>query len=116
MIVKIKLKSKDNDEFTMMFGNSYKSWESQFREYCQNFKPVEILQLETSKEDWIGWGGLKWCSEDEFQDELNREGCQEGELDNSDPRIYAEMHFVFNKIAENIANKIHQTNSKFRNT
>lgn len=105
MIVKIKIKSIDG-VFTMMFGNSYKSWDEQFREYCRIFKPIEILELETSSEKWKGWGGLKWCNEEEFQNELNREGCQDNEPDNKSPRIYKKMCFVSNTIAENIANKV----------
>jgi len=106
MIVKIKLKSKDSEIFTMMFGNSYKNWESQFREYCYAFRPVETLLIETSKDDWIKWGGLKWCNEEEFQDELNREDCQDGEPNNENPRIYAHMYFTHNEMVNNIANKI----------
>jgi hypothetical protein len=105
MIVRIKLKTK-NEVFTMMFGNSYKNWEEQFREYCFTFKPIEIIQIETSPEKWKGWGGLKWCNENEFQHELNMEGCQQNEPDNTKPRKYEYMRFGSNKIVENIANKI----------
>jgi hypothetical protein len=105
MIVKIKIKSS-SDTFTMLFGNSYKNWTEQFREYCYAFKPIEVLEVETSKEDWKGWGGLKWCNEDEFQEELNREGCQSSDPDNPNPRIYKNMRFSSNRIVENTANKI----------
>ena len=105
MIVRIKLKSK-GETFSMMFGNSYKNWDEQFREYCFTFKPVEIIQIETSPEKWKGWGGLKWCNETEFQHELNREGCQDKDPDNPKPRKYEYMRFGSNKIVENIANKI----------
>lgn len=108
MIVKIKLKDeKEGEYYYMMFGDSYKSWEQQFREYCATFKPIgEVLEVKTSKEKWIGWGGLKWCNESEFQKELNREGCQEKDADNPDPRVYEYMDFIKNKIAFNIARKI----------
>ena len=102
MIVKIKLKSKD-EVFTMMFGNSYKDWDEQFREYCSAFKPIEVLLVVTSPEKWKGWGGLKWCNENEFQNELNREGCQDKDPDNPNPRIYENMRFIQNQIASNIA-------------
>lgn len=89
-----------------MFGNSYKNWEEQFREYCFTFKPIEVLEVETSSEKWKGWGGLKWCNETEFQHELNREGCQQNEPDNPKPRKYEYMRFNSNQIVSNIANKI----------
>lgn len=105
MIVKIKIKS-EGEIITMLFGNSYKRWDIQFREYCWLFKPIEVLEVETAKDKWKGWGGLKWCNENEFQNELNREGCQSSDLDNPKPRVYANMVFKSNKIAENIINKI----------
>ncbi len=105
MIVKIKLKTK-RKIITMMFGNSYKNWEEQFREYCFNYRPIGVLAVETSPDKWIGWGGLKWCDEMEFQHELNREGCQQNDPDNSSPRKYEYMRFNTNNIVSNIANKI----------
>ncbi len=105
MIVRVKLILKE-EIVTLMFGKSYKKWEEQFREYCFTFKPIELLSVETSAEKWISWGGLKWCVESEFQYELNREGCQENEADNINPRKYSYMKFVSNPIALNIANKI----------
>lgn len=105
MIVKINVKSK-GEESVMLFGNSYKNWEEQFREYCFTFKPIEVLWVVTSPEKWIGWGGLKWCEEKEFQNELNREGCQQNDLDNTKPRKYDLINFNQNRIASNIAHKI----------
>ena len=105
MIVRIKLKSKD-EVFVMMFGNSYKDWNEQFSEYCSMFKPIEFISIETSSEKWKGWGGLKWCNENELQNELNREGCQDKDPDNPKPRIYENMHFGINKIVGNMARKI----------
>jgi hypothetical protein len=105
MIVKIKLKSKD-EVFTMMFGNSYKDWDEQFKEYCSRFKPIEVLSVVTSSGKWKGWGGLKWCNENEFQTELNREGCQDKEPDNQNPRKYESMTFTQNQIVGNMARKI----------
>jgi hypothetical protein len=106
MIVKIKVKSKDGDIFTMLFGDSYKKWNIQFNEYCSNFKPVEILEVKTSRSEWKGWGGLKWCNELSFQYELNREGCQSTEPDNTNHRIYSDMVFNSNPVAENLAKSI----------
>lgn len=100
-----------NLEFTMMFGNSYKDWKTQFKEFLRIEKPIKIVSVETSKEKWIGWGGLKWCEECDFQEELNREGCQEKEPDNPRPRKYDNMTFQENRICFNEANKIF-SNSK----
>lgn len=105
MIAKITIGSGKHI-YTMMFGNSYKNWTEQFSEYCWLFKPINIIDVQTSKEKWKSWGGLKWCNEDEFQHELNREGCQSSEPDNANPRIYSNMRFVPNPIAKNIAKKI----------
>ena len=106
MIVRIEIKPKEGEPFTMMFGNSYKSWEQQFREYSFMFKPIEVLSVDSSKHDWIGWGGLKWCNETEFQHCLNREQCQYNDKDNINARKYEYMKFNSNQIAFNIARKI----------
>ena len=105
MIIKIKIKRADK-VYTILTGNSDKSWEMQFREYCHNFKPIEIIQVDVSFEKWIGWGGLKWCDENIFQQELNREGCQEDEPDNPNPRKYENMRFTLNTWVEDKVRKI----------
>lgn len=83
----------------MMFGNSYKPWEMQYDEYIwmckRNGSPVELISVETSHSKWIAWGGLKWCPEDKFQQQLNREGCQDNEPDNPKPRQYSNMKFKY---------------------
>jgi len=104
MIVRIKVKEKEQIDI-MLFGNSYKTWDEQFQEYCRMYKP-EILEIATSPEKWKSWGGLKWCKEECFQHELNREGCQENEPDNPKPRKYENMRFVENRIVENMGRKI----------
>lgn len=84
----------------MMFGNSFKPWEMQFNEYIwmrrNNGSPVELIKVETSHSKWVSWGGLKWCPEERFQHQLNREGCQDSEQDNPKPRKYDEMNFMQN--------------------
>jgi hypothetical protein len=105
MIVRIELKGKE-DFFIMMFGDSYKKWYIQFEEYCHKFPELRLINIDVSKEDWIGWGGLKWCNENEFQEELNREGCQDKEPDNPKPRQYNKMHFESNKFIESKVKKI----------
>lgn len=81
----------------MMFGNSYKPWEMQYDEYiwfCKNNNiKLELINVETSHSKWISWGGLKWCPEERFQEQLNREGCQDDEPDNPKPRQYTKMNF-----------------------
>lgn len=105
MIVKLELIAADGGNITMLFGDSYKSWQTQFNEYSYTFKPKNLITAETSKEKWISWGGLKWCNDSNFQKELNREGCQDNDPDNPKPRQYENMKFVKNQIVENIANK-----------
>ena len=92
MIVRVKF----SEGFTMMFGNSYKPWYMQFEEYawrCREGLPEKAESVEVSDSEWIEWGGLKWCHEDNFQHQLNREGCQHDEPDNPNPRQYSEMTF-----------------------
>lgn len=93
----------------MMFGNSYKPWEMQCDEYIwmrkRNGSPVELVKVETSHSKWVAWGGLKWCPENRFQEQLNREGCQENDPDNPKPRLYNQMNFkndvtAFKKVKE----------------
>lgn len=93
MIVKIKFKTEDDKEYTMMFGDSYKKWYVQFEEYVKLHKAYNCIDVSVSKSKWIGWGGLKWCNENEFQYELNREGRQEYETDNHKSRKYLQMSF-----------------------
>jgi hypothetical protein len=103
MIVKIKF----NDDLTMLFGDSYKKWYVQLEEFIwyvlkdRKSKPLEITY---SNSDWKSFGGLKWCSGDKFQEQLNREGCQNDDEDNPNPRQYSEMQF--NEATPFIKNKI----------
>jgi len=101
MIIRITF----DDGRVMMFGDSYKPWTMQFDEYMWrvNFKPVKF---ESCQDKWIGWGGLKWCSESRFQNHLNREGCQDEDENNPNPRKFEDMKFVENPIVRNKALKI----------
>ncbi|MDF9412987.1 spore protein H [Brevibacillus laterosporus] len=95
----------------MLFGNSYKPWYSQYEEYLIDLKrvgmyPVEILNVTVTYSPWIKWGGLKWCTESRFQKQLNREGCQENDPDNSNPRIYADIEFTDNDYVTRKAKRI----------
>lgn len=74
--VKIRFHSAETGKrFTMMFGDSYKKWKEQYAEYLRiNKTRVMPIWACKSNSKWIGMGGLKWCSEDEFQNELDKEG------------------------------------------
>lgn len=82
---------------TMLFGNSYEPWQMQVEEYMRRLAKFLLndppVKVETSNSPWKSWGGLKWCCEENFQHELNREGCQVNEPDNPNPRKYADMTF-----------------------
>lgn len=84
-------------ERTMMFGNSYKPWKIQFDEYVLQKKmageTLTLKKVDVSDAKWVWFGGLKWCPEENFQHQLNREGCQSNEPDNLNPRKYSEMKF-----------------------
>lgn len=97
MIIKIKFK-QNKDTFTMLFGNSYKQWQEQYRDFVRMFTDIdgevpEPVRYWQSKSDWKGFGGLKWCEAEHFQQELNREGVQHDEPDNPSPRQYSTMFF-----------------------
>lgn len=110
MIIRITF----DDGSVMLFGNSYKPWTMQFDEYMwilkRNFIKIKPIKFESCKDKWIGWGGLKWCPENLFQEQLNREYCQEYEPDNLKPRQYKKMRFVENNIIKNTAFKIIKQN------
>lgn len=96
MIVRIEFKRTDDSREVVLFGNSYKDWKIQFNEFVYRFRfelaGVDGVSKSSSK--WIGWGGLKWCSAKNFQEKLNREGCQDSEPDNPSPRQFSNMKFV----------------------
>lgn len=91
-IVKVKF-TGESENYTMLFGDSYKSWQEQYGEYCRLYPELEPVYAWKSISRWIGWAGLKWCSEENFQQNLNREKCQDGDPDNPNPRKYSEMKF-----------------------
>jgi hypothetical protein len=114
MIVKIKIKSKENEEYTMLFGNSYKKWFTQFEQYARMYSTFQVLEVSISQAEWKGWGGLKWCNETEFQEELNREGVQQNEPDNPKPRNYSKMEFYFSKHISDEVFKISEFQNDFK--
>ena len=67
------IKATWSDGVVMMFGDSYRDWDDQLGEYCRmtnRTRPVIMV----SRTKWVGFGGLKWCSKDNFQEQLNKEG------------------------------------------
>ncbi|MFA4871337.1 MAG: hypothetical protein WC623_24270 [Pedobacter sp.] len=100
-IIRIEFQYPD-EKITMLFGNSYKNWDEQVKEYIwDNRKTLTGVNFVTvSNNEWIGWGGLKWCSSENFQQELNREDCQDNEPDNPNPRRYSDMRFDVNEKIE----------------
>lgn len=94
----------------MLFGNSYKPWHLQFDEYVglqkRNGIHVQLERVESSDAKWVSFGGLKWCQENNFQQQLNREGCQADEPDNPNPRLYSEIVFEEDPKAFTKAKKI----------
>lgn len=104
MIVKIKF----NENLIMLFGDSYKPWHMQFEEWLWMHKNKEVnpISIEATKEKWVGWGGLKWCPESMIQEQFNREGCQDNEPDNPNPREYKNIEFKNNPIVSAKAKKI----------
>ena len=56
----------------MMFGNSYRTWWDQLGEYLRLTKRAKPT-IEVSPEPWIGYGGLKWCSWEDFAVQLAEE-------------------------------------------
>ena len=60
------------DGVVMMFGTSYRTWWDQLSEYLRMTKRPKPT-IEVSPEPWIGYGGLKWCPWEEFQEQLDIE-------------------------------------------
>ena len=61
-----------SDGHVMLFGDSYRTWSDQLGEYCRRFK-YDQPTIEVATRSWIGYGGLKWCPPDKFQQELDKE-------------------------------------------
>lgn len=64
MIVKVKFR----DDWVMLFGTSYKPWQEQFQEYCLSIGiySQDVMNAWVSNQEWIHFGGLKWCCEEDF--------------------------------------------------
>ena len=109
MIVKIPIQYKPGSQIlsqTMLFGDSYKTWDEQAQEFFHSrIKDIEAAgHAEFSKSKWIGYGGLKWCGEEYFQAALD-------EVPDAPGRLYSEM--IFNRSTE-IDEKIDEMLAKAR--
>jgi hypothetical protein len=103
--ITVRLTVRLDDGTLKICGTSHKPWYTQATEYIfrtfgnreHGWRFVDVagrlVDVERSFSPWIGWGGLKWCDGDIFQQELNREGRQQGEPDNPQPRRYADFQF-----------------------
>ena len=121
MIVRITFLDGDKKPLTMLFGNSYKRWEEQVQDYlrlkiqwwdvtkCTKRELFGITKVETCRDEWIAWGGLKWCAHEDFQHLLDREGCQSGEADNPMPRKYSNMVFGESQYVGRKAREMYKT-------
>lgn len=67
------IKATFPDGTVMLFGDSYRRWFDQLREFCHlNGKPrPKVVKCSAP---WISFGGLKWCPEADFESALNDEG------------------------------------------
>ncbi len=61
-------------DHVMVFGNSYKKWWVQMREYMSTQQIDYLPEIMVANEPWINFGGLKWCEWNLFQSALNEEG------------------------------------------
>ena len=77
-----------------VFGDSYKSWQMQLREFIlsEKIKENNFLKVKSCKKQFPQ-NGLKWCPLEEFQTELDE--CHLGNLDNmyftEDPKKHKEI-------------------------
>lgn len=121
MIVRITFLDEEQMPFAMLFGDSYKTWEHQYQEYlwymikwwdektCTKRDLYGVVKIEKCIDKWKTWGGLKWCHADDFQHELNREGCPYSHSpDNSNPRQYSNMVFTDDPELKAIAEKMYR--------
>lgn len=119
MIIRITWLNSELKSIIMLYGDSHKTWSQQVQEYIrENIKWWDstilikrnlfgILNVEVSDSKWISWGGLKWCPHENFQKELNREGCQLSDPDANSPRFYRDMVFRSDKKVHKMVTKMY---------
>jgi hypothetical protein len=68
----------EGEKSQMVFGDSYKTWQMQLQEFVWYLKGRErnftIGELLISRSKFVQ-NGLKWCSAESFQSELDEEGA-----------------------------------------
>lgn len=99
--------TRNDEEDVILTGTSYKYWWEQAveyifrnygnREHGWRYSDIDDLHIEVERSlsKWKGWGGLKWCSPKYMQEELNREGVQQDEPDNPNPRQFSKFKFEY---------------------
>jgi hypothetical protein len=114
MITKIKFKDLFGKEWSMLFGNSYKDWKDQFEEYVFNLNHwwdskqmtkcgiFRIVEVESCRDKWFQSGGLKWCSDENAQEQLNIEAEL---LRLANPRKYQNLKFEQDTVKFNFCQK-----------
>lgn len=69
----------DEETYTMVFGDSYKTWQMQLQEYIYYLKRKDrkftINKLDKSSEKFRQ-NGLKWCDIKEYQGELTEDALE----------------------------------------
>jgi hypothetical protein len=66
------IKATFPDGTVLFFGDSYRKWFDQLREYCVSWKQPRPGVVK-STEKWISYGGLKWCDESYLRESLLNE-------------------------------------------
>ena len=76
--VQVNFKTED-EEYTMVFGDSYKKWREQLQEYIwqlnHNKTAFKIGEIYLSHSRFVQTG-LKWCTLETYQEELRAIGDQ----------------------------------------
>ena len=77
------IKATFPDGTVMLFGDSYRKWFDQLREYC-NMHKMPRPDVVKCPAKWVSFGGLKWCAESNFAECLREEGQGRTPADFSD--------------------------------
>jgi len=67
------IKATFPDGSVMLFGDSYRRWFDQLREFCLSYKMPRPDVVKCAAK-WIAFGGVKWCPLDQIQQALDYEG------------------------------------------
>lgn len=99
MIVRITLeRTREKEQFTLYFGNSYKRWDHQFQEYCWRgaspnndfyIKNLALVRAEYCNEQFPSYGGLKWGTEEGLIQRLK----EEAENNGTKPKDFTKFRF-----------------------